>query len=100
MWAAVTISDNLVEWAIGLLALQLISAIAWAVRLQMQVSALRNEVSEMRLQQTAIAAEMKADRAVNDRTEGRVAVLEEQHRNVFRSLERIESKLDRLVGGK
>lgn len=98
MLADVTISQGLVEWGIGLLSVQLIGAVAWAVRLQMQVTALRQQLDQIRDRQSASIVAMERERVDADAVQSRVVLLEEQYRTVFRALERIEAKIDRLGG--
>ena len=95
--ADVTISSSMLEWALGLLVVQLIAAAAWGVRLQIAVNNLRQEVRSIRDWQAERQKPIEEYYHRQEALSSRLVAVEEQSRNNSKTLERIEAKLDRLI---
>jgi hypothetical protein len=95
--AEVTISTGVLEWGFGLLVVQLLAAIGWGIKLQMAVNGLKQDIAAMKAWQGERMKPIEDYYHRQEQLTNRIVTLEEQTRTVFKMLEKMDAKLDRLI---
>ena len=97
LFADIVVSDGWLT-VIGVFVLgQLVAAVAWANRMNQQVSTLKSDVEHLSKQVTDGLRPFDQQRDRIDAVDRRVVTLEEQGRTIFKTLEKMDNKLDRIM---
>jgi len=97
IFAEVVVSDGWLMLVAGLFAAQVLAAIAWAVRTNNAVDALKAQIKHLDEKVEAGLRPFDGQRDKHEALDRRVVMLEEQGRTIFKAIEKMDSKLDRLI---
>jgi septal ring factor EnvC (AmiA/AmiB activator) len=98
MWLAeIVVSDGWLMLMAGVFVAQVLAAAAWAVRTNNAVDALKTQIKALAMQVTEGLKPVDTQRDRHEALDRRVVTLEEQGRTIFKALEKMDSKLDRLI---
>ena len=98
MWLAeIVVSDTWLVLFGGTFVTLALSAIAWAVRTNNAVDALKAQIKHLDEKVEAGLRPFDGQRDKHEALDRRVVMLEEQGRTIFKAIEKMDAKLDRLI---
>ena len=97
IFADVVVSDGWLMLVAGLFAAQVLAAIAWAVRTNNAVDALKTQIKHLDEKVEQGLRPFDGQRDKHEALDRRVVMLEEQGRTIFKAIEKMDGKLDRLI---
>lgn len=98
MWLSdVIVSDGWLLFLGGVFVAQVLAAIGWAVRTNNAVDALKTQIKHLDEKVEAGLRPFDGQRDKHEALDRRVVTLEEQGRTIFKALEKMDAKLDKLV---
>lgn len=93
----IVVSDSWLTLIGGLFVAQILAAVAWAVRTNNAVDALKTQIKHLDEKVEAGLRPFDGQRDKHEALDRRVVTLEEQGRTIFKALEKMDAKLDKLV---
>lgn len=96
-FAEVVVSDAWLMLIAGVFVAQVLAAVAWAVRTNNAVDSLKSQIKHLDEKVEAGLRPFDHQRDRHEALDRRVVTLEEQGRTIFKALEKMDSKLDRLI---
>jgi hypothetical protein len=96
-FADVTVTDGWMTLLGGTFVTLVISAIAWAVRTNNAVDALKTQIKHLDEKVEQGLRPFDGQRDKHEALDRRVVMLEEQGRTIFKAIEKMDGKLDRLI---
>jgi len=98
MWfAEIVVSDSWLIFIGSVFVAQVLAAAAWAVRTNNAVDALKNQIKHLDEKVEHSIRPFDGQRDRHEALDRRVVMLEEQGRTIFKAIEKMDSKLDRLI---
>lgn len=98
MWLAeIVLSQSMFEMFLGLLAVQFIAAIGWAIRMEVRMNSIAGRLDSSEKWQHERMKPIEDYYKRQEELSVRITTLEEQTRTIFKTLERMDGKLDKLV---
>jgi hypothetical protein len=98
MWFAdVVVSDGWLLFLGGVFVAQVLAAIGWAVRTNNAVDALKTQIKHLDEKVEQGLRPFDGQRDKHEALDRRVVMLEEQGRTIFKAIEKMDGKLDRLI---
>lgn len=95
--AELVLTDSWLMLIGGTFVAQIIAAIAWAVRTNNAVDALKTQIKHLDEKVEAGLRPFDGQREKHEALDRRVVMLEEQGRTIFKAIEKMDGKLDRLI---
>lgn len=95
--AELVLTDSWLMLIGGTFVAQIIAAIAWAVRTNNAVDALKTQIKHLDEKVEQGLRPFDGQRDKHEALDRRVVMLEEQGRTIFKAIEKMDSKLDRLI---
>lgn len=95
--AELVLTDSWLMLIGGTFVAQIIAAIAWAVRTNNAVDALKTQIKHLDEKVEQGLRPFDGQRDKHEALDRRVVMLEEQGRTIFKAIEKMDGKLDRLI---